>query len=197
VGDTDQKMLESQHPETLLKSAVAAAQGGASYLAELDKFGVPIYATDKDGWVTYWNQACVNFAGREPQIGADRWCVTWQLFTIDGEILPHEQCPMAKAIETRRSIRSEIAIAMRPDGSRVAFRPYPTPLFDESGSFTGAINMLIDISAEQAEALREQASRCRRLANSTHDEAARGILRSMATGYDESAASLSQGGAAA
>jgi hypothetical protein len=79
---------------------------------------------------------------------------------------------------------------MRPNGSRVAFRPYPTPMFDRSGTLKGAINLLIDISDEQAEALHEQAVRCRRLANATVDESARGILRSMAAGYDRSAAAL-------
>jgi hypothetical protein len=97
---------------------------------------------------------------------------------------------MARAIKERRSIRSEIAIAMRPDGSRVAFRPYPTPLFDGSGHLKGAIDLLIDISDEQAEALKEQAARCRRLANSTDDVSARDILRTMANGYDQSAVSL-------
>jgi hypothetical protein len=97
---------------------------------------------------------------------------------------------MATAIKERRSVRSEIAIAMRPNGSRVAFRPYPTPLFDKAGDLKGAINMLIDISEEQAETLKEQAARCRRLANSTEDPAAREILRSMAAGYDRSAQSL-------
>jgi hypothetical protein len=97
---------------------------------------------------------------------------------------------MARAIKERRSIRSEIAIAMRPDGSRVAFRPYPTPIFDNLGELKGAINMLVDISDEQAEALKEQAARCRRLANSTDDMAARDILRTMANGYEQSADSL-------
>jgi PAS domain-containing protein len=116
--------------------------------------------------------------------------VTWRLLTIDGDPLPHVECPMARVIQSRRSVRTEIAIAMRPNGSRVAFRPYPTPLFDSTGAFVGAINMLIDISDEQAEALREQAARCRRLSNSTDDGSARAILQSMAHGYEQSAAAL-------
>jgi hypothetical protein len=79
---------------------------------------------------------------------------------------------------------------MRPDGTRVAFRPYPTPLFDKAGTLRGAINILIDISDEQSDALKQQAARCRRLANSTDDVSAREILRSMANGYDQSANSL-------
>lgn len=60
----------------------------------------------------------------------DRWCVTWKLFTNEGRPLPHDQCPMATAIRERRSIRGLTAIAERPDGRRVNFRPYRTPLFD-------------------------------------------------------------------
>lgn len=183
-------MLETSQPEALLNGAIAAVEDGDGFRAELDKIRAPIYIADADGWITYWNQACVDFAGREPQLGEDRWCVTWKLFTIDGDDLPHEECPMAEAIKERKSVHSKIAIAMRPNGSRVAFRPYATPLFDKSGELLGAINMLIDISEEQSEALREQAVRCRRLANATEDFSAREILRSMAASYDQSAQSL-------
>ena len=183
-------MLDSSHTDALLGSALAAVEDGNGYRAELDKMRIPVYTTDAEGLVTYWNQACVDFAGREPQLGSDRWCVTWRLFTLDGDPIPHEQCPMALAIREKRSIRTEVAVAMRPNGSRVAFRPYPTPLFSKAGELVGAINMLVDISDEQAEALSEQASRCRRLANSTGDTATRDILRTMANGYDQSAAAL-------
>jgi len=183
-------MLEVGQPEALLNSALAAFEDGDGYRMELDRIRVPIYVTDADGLITYWNQACVSFAGREPQLGQDRWCVTWRLFTIDGDPLPHDECPMAIAIREKKSIRTEVAIAMRPDGTRVAFRPYPTPLFDKAGTLRGAINILIDISDEQSDALKQQAARCRRLANSTDDAAAREILRSMANGYDQSASSL-------
>jgi PAS domain-containing protein len=190
VGKIETWMLDSSQPNALLDNALAAIEDGDGYRAELDKIRIPIYTTDTQGLVTYWNQACVDFAGREPQLGSDRWCVTWRLFTLDGDPLPHEQCPMAVAIREKRSIRTEVAVAMRPNGSRVAFRPYPTPLFNQAGELSGAINMLVDVSDEQADALSEQAARCRRLANSTDDTAARNILRTMAKGYDDSAASL-------
>jgi PAS domain-containing protein len=49
--------------------------------------------------------------------------------------------------------------AERPDGTRVPFVPYPTPLFDNTGTLTGAVNMLVDIRerkrAEEALAERE------------------------------------------
>src|SRR5262245_17737690 len=38
------------------------------------------------------------------------------------------------------------AIAERPDGTRVPFLPYPTPVHDASGKLVGAVNMLIEMT---------------------------------------------------
>jgi PAS domain-containing protein len=176
--------------EQFLTTALAAIQGGDDWRPALDSLPVPIYTTDPDGAVTYWNQACVDFAGRVPQLGEDRWCVTWQLYTVCGEWLPHEDCPMAEAVKARKEIRGEVAIAMRPDGSRRAFVPYPTPLFDSDGQLTGAVNLLIDVTHEQATELADQAARCRRLARATTDSQASAILGGMALEYASTAATL-------
>ena len=148
--------------------------------------------TDTDGAVTYWNRACVEFAGREPELGQDRWCVTWKIYTTTGEFLPHDQCPMAQAIRQQEVIRGVVAIAERPDGSRVAFKPYPTPLFDECGRLTGAVNMLIDVTDEQAEALHEQAECCRRLAGALYSRESLTVLTKMADGFEQTAEELQQ-----
>lgn len=176
--------------EQIVEKAVDALSSGADGRAALDRFKVPIYTTDADGAVTYWNRACVDFAGREPQLGQDRWCVTWKIHTTEDQLLPHDQCPMAVAIKERREVRGEIAIAMRPDGSRRAFVPYPTPLFDHDGNMTGAINMLIDVSEEQTSSLAAQADHCRRLADAICDKATADILTAMADGYARNAMAL-------
>ena len=159
----------------------------------MDRLDAPAYLTDTEGNVTYWNRACVEFAGREPRLGKDRWCVTWKLYSMGGEPLSHNACPMAVAIKQQRIVRGAVAIAERPDGSRRAFTPYPTPLFDESGSMTGAVNLLIDVTAQQGRELRVQSERCRRLAKSVTDGRASRVLDDMAIGYERTAASLSQG----
>ena len=156
----------------------------------LDELPVPIYVTDAEGGVTYWNRACVDFAGREPKLGRDRWCVTWKIYTTSGELMPHDECPMAEAIRTRKVVRESIAIALRPDGTRRAFKPYPTPLFDDDGSLRGAVNMLIDVTLEQSEALAGEASRCRRLADVTYHRETSSVLARMADGLDRTAAEL-------
>ena len=111
-----------------------------------------IYTTDVEGRITYFNQAAVDLAGRTPKIGDNEWCVTWKLYHPDGRPLPHDQCPMAIALREGRAIRNAEAVAERPDGTRVPFIPYPTPLRDGAGKIVGAINMLVDVSErKQAE----------------------------------------------
>jgi PAS domain-containing protein len=70
-------MLALQSPEELLDTALNALSTVPEWRAVLDELPVPIYVTDAQGGVTYWNRACVEFAGRRPELGHDRWCVTW------------------------------------------------------------------------------------------------------------------------
>ena len=179
-------------PEEILTIVVSAARKGDAELRDLlDALPAPIYTTDRDGWVTFFNRACVDFAGRTPAVGEDRWCVTWKLYNQDGDFLPHEECPMAVAIREKREIRGAVAVAERPDGTRVMFAPYPTPMLDDDGNVVGAVNMLIDVTDHrQAEALKSQAMRCRRLAKSVTDRRASETLRQMAAEYDQKARSL-------
>ena len=186
------QQLSSYNPERLIDDARNALSTATNWRSVLDALPAPIYTTDADGAVTYWNRACVELAGREPQLGEDRWCVTWQLYTTTGEFMPHDQCPMAEAIRIREPVRDKVAIALRPDGRRVAFRPYPTPLFAADGSLTGAINLLLDVSEEQAGALSDQAERCRRLAGATFNREVCDMLGNMAEEYDRTAGELSK-----
>ncbi len=185
-------MPAGQSPEEILATALDALSSGSERPSALDGLSVPIYATDSAGSLTYWNQACSEFAGREPDAGEDRWCVTWHLFTTTGEPLPRERCPMAQALREKRPIREAIAIAERPDGSRRAFKPYPTPLFDSDGSLMGAVNILIDVTEEQCAALHDHARHCRRLAEATYDRNTSKMLGEMADGFDRTAEALGE-----
>ena len=69
---------------------------------------------------------------------------------------PHDQCPMAIALKERRAINGQEAAAERPDGTRIPFLAYPTPLFNEGGELVGAVNMLVDISERKSAELASQ-----------------------------------------
>ncbi len=183
-------MVATGATQQFLRTAVDALEGAGDWRALLDDIPVPIYTTDAAGAVTYWNSICAELVGREPQMGEDRWCVTWKLYTVSGEPLAHDECPMARAIHEKRPVHDEIIIVERPDGDRLACRPYPTPYFNRDGELDGAINLIIEVTHEQAAELTEQAERCRRLARATTDPRAAAILAEMAKGYAQTAEKL-------
>jgi PAS domain-containing protein len=182
-------------PEEIVGLARTAARESERALHQvLEALPAPIYVTDADGWITFYNRACIDFAGRTPTLGEDRWCVTWKLYGLDGSFLPHDQCPMAVAIREKREVRGAVASAERPDGTRVMFTPYPTPLIGDDGKISGAVNILIDVTDHrQADALRAQAMRCRRLASTQTDQRTADTLSLMAAEYEEKARSLRLG----
>lgn len=122
----------------------------------LDALPAAIYTTNAQGRLTHFNRACSAISGRTPELGTDYWCVTWKLYHPDGRPMRHDECPMAIVLKEGRVVRGAEAIAERPDGTRIWFTSYPTPLLDEAGNVVGGINMLVDITdrkrAEEANA---------------------------------------------
>jgi PAS domain S-box-containing protein len=115
------------------------------YRAFVDALGVALYTTDAEGRLTYYNDAAAELWGRRPEYG-ELWCGSWHLFWLDGSPMAHEECPMAITLKEGRPVRGAAAIAERPDGSRVHFQPYPSPLLDDAGQLVGGVNVLIDVS---------------------------------------------------
>jgi PAS domain S-box-containing protein len=144
-------MLNDQTACHLIETAAEAIlTDSEGFRAALDELPAAVYVTDRDGTITYFNRVCVQLAGRTPRIGTDKWCVTWKLYTTDGEPLPHDQCPMAVALREGQPVRDAEAIAERPDGTRFHFVPFPTPLFDRDGNLAGAVNLLLDVKDQPA-----------------------------------------------
>jgi PAS domain S-box-containing protein len=112
----------------------------------LDALPAAVYTTDAAGRITYYNEAAADLWGHRPALGSSEWCGSWKLFWPDGTPLPHDECPMAVALKEDRAVRGMEAAAERPDGTRVPFIPYPTPIHDETGKLVGAVNMLVDIT---------------------------------------------------
>lgn len=121
------------------------ALGDERYRGFLEALGVAVYTTDADGAITYFNEAAAELWGRRPALG-EEWCGSFKLFWSDGSPLAHGDCPMAFALREGRAVRGFTAIAERPDGTRVDFQPYPTPLYNDEGDLIGAVNVLVDVT---------------------------------------------------
>jgi PAS domain S-box-containing protein len=134
---------------SLVRPSAATEVAVDPYRTFLEALGVAVYTTDAEGRITYFNEAAVKFWGRRPSLG-EEWCGSLRLFHVDGRPLAHGECPMAIALKENREVRGWTALAERPDGRRVAFQPYPTPLRDATGRLVGAVNVLVDVTERLA-----------------------------------------------
>jgi two-component system, chemotaxis family, CheB/CheR fusion protein len=143
----------------LFESLTAPATQTDSYRTFLEALAVAVYTTDAAGRITYFNQAAVDLWGRRPELG-EEWCGSLRLFHLDGRPMAHADCPMAIALRENRPVRGSTAIAERPDGRKVAFEPFPTPLRAADGTLIGVVNVLVDVTERMAaeEALRATAT---------------------------------------
>jgi PAS domain S-box-containing protein len=107
---------------------------------------VPVYTTDRNGLLTFYNDAAADLWGFRPEIGSKQWCGSWRLHRPDGTPLPFEDCPLAATLRQGAPVNGVEAVAERPDGSRVAFMPYPNLVRDDAGQVTGAINVLVELT---------------------------------------------------
>lgn len=115
----------------------------------LEALPAAIYTCDAMGFIQVFNAAAVELWGRKPRPGVDKWCGSWKIFRPDGTPLPHEECPMARALQEGIVIEGEEIMVEKPNGERRHIRPYPRPVFDDLGNVSGAVNMLIDITSSK------------------------------------------------
>lgn len=114
----------------------------------LEALPEPIYTTDANGLITFFNSAAAILWGVKPELGKSEFCGSWKLFLPNGDSLPHHECPMALTLKEQRPLRGQQIIAERPDGTRVRLLPFPSPIFSETGQLIGAVNMLLDLSEQ-------------------------------------------------
>jgi PAS domain S-box-containing protein len=152
---------QSHRASSIALASVPRASERVTNAELLEALGVAVYMTDAAGVITDYNEAAALLWGRRPELGKDEWCGSWHLYWPDGTPMAHGECPMAITLKENRPVRGAEAIAERPDGSRVWFVPYPTPLRDGDGTLVGAVNVLVDITDRKTseQALRDNEGR--------------------------------------
>ena len=105
VTEQEQHEEELRQKEGQLKALVSALPAA-------------VYTTDRDGYITLFNEAAAGLWGRRPELGKEMWCGSYRIFRPDGSDMPLDQCPMAVALKEaaasaakRSSSRCRTAVA--------------------------------------------------------------------------------------
>jgi PAS domain S-box-containing protein len=150
----------------------------------LDLLPTAVYTTDAAGRITYYNPAAAKLWGRAPKVG-ELWCGSWRIYKPNGEPLPHDACPMAVALKEGREVRGVEAVVERPDGTRVPFMPFPSPIRDDESNVMGAINLLVDLTDIHAAEIEK--ARLAAIVESSDDAIISKTLRGVVTTWNASA----------
>ena len=135
-------------PQT--KAAAESPHWGWTSAELMNAMPVAVYTTDRDGFITSFNDAAVKLWGSAPAIGKTRWCGWTRLFDDLGVPVPLDMCPMALAHKQDRDLEPVELWGERDDGSRVAFLAHPKLLRNEAGAIEGGINTLVDVTAHKS-----------------------------------------------
>jgi PAS domain S-box-containing protein len=137
------------------------------YRTLFDLVTVAVYVCDADGTIQEYNRRAFELWGREPTGNGEetRFCGSYKIYYPDGRPMPHEECPMARALRGEKLTPKELEIVVgRPNGERRHVVTAPRVLTNKHGKIIGAINCLFDITerkrAEEtrSKALRQQAA---------------------------------------
>jgi PAS domain S-box-containing protein len=117
----------------------------------LERLPAAVYVCDPEGLITFFNGPAAEVWGREPQLNdpIDRFCGSFRLYRSDGTPIAHDQCWMALALQNETAFEGEEIIIERPDGTRRTALAHASPLRDDTGRLTGAVNILVDITGRK------------------------------------------------
>jgi PAS domain S-box-containing protein len=158
-----------ERPENMRQQPVSnfsKRTGESQFQRLLDTFPAATYTCDARGRITYFNVVAVNLWGRAPKLHepADRFYESFRLFAEDGTPIRHDQCGMALTLQNGKVCSGQEIIIERPDGQRLTALAHANPLFDESGTVIGAVNVLVDITG------RAHAENAQRESNNAQNE---------------------------
>jgi len=134
-----------------------------------DALPIAIYVCDCSGRMLGFNRRASELWGRTPSLDEGLYFgAATRIFTMDGRLVEADRHPMRRVLHAGEPLRDATYIIERADGRRITVLVNISPMFDDNGSVSGAVNCFQDVteqsvasqSLRRAEAaLREQDQR--------------------------------------
>ena len=122
------------------------------YVDLIENLPVAVYTTDAAGNMLLCNRAAIELWGCRPVLGSASLEECIQVFSTEGQPLPHHMRPLASALAGGKPLWNREVVMKRSDGEVRNVLACPSPVFDAEGKLYGGINVLIDITErKQAE----------------------------------------------
>jgi two-component system sensor kinase FixL len=133
------------------QSKAGSSAVAASWRSILDAIPAGAYTCDAAGLLTYFNPLAEGVWGRVPKLRdpADRYCGSFKLYSSNGTRMPHEACWMALALQEGKKYNGREVVIEQPGGGRIFAMAYANPLHDNQGQIIGAVNLVLDITAQK------------------------------------------------
>jgi PAS domain S-box-containing protein len=158
------------------------------YRTLFDLVPVAVYTCDAHGIIQEYNRRAVELWGHEPGRNGEesRFCGSYRIYHPDGRPMPHEECPMARALRGEKLTPKDLEIVVeRSDGEKRYVIPAPRVVTDQRGNLVGAINCLFDITERKR--AETAAMRLAAVIQSSHDAIATKNLDGIITNWNQSA----------
>src|SRR5260370_24332554 len=109
----------------------------------LDLLPVGVYVCDRWGLIVRYNRAAAELWGCSPKLDDPtvRFCGSYRLYGLNGDLIPHAKCPMRDVLATGHRLRDQEIIIERPDGARIVALVSLEAIKDNNGRLAGAVNV--------------------------------------------------------
>jgi signal transduction histidine kinase len=107
-----------------------------------------VYACDREGVITYYNDRAGEFWGCKPHLDDPPWLFlnSLRIYRTDGTPLPAEELPVKQVLATGVPVVNRELTLERPDHSRLNVLANIAALRNSEGVITGAVNIFQDIT---------------------------------------------------
>lgn len=121
----------------------------------MENSAIGYYTCDNKGTILSYNKAASLIWGREPVHEKDLWSPCCKFFHPDGAPMPLSEFPVLKAATEGIPYQNQKVLMKRKDHSFVQLLVFAQPILNEQKKSTGVTAMLVDITDQQSDQLRQ------------------------------------------